>query len=194
MRSKTFIIILLLSFFGITLTFSQDEDYSKEPVKTNGSSSTHKILDRMVFGGGAGLQFGSETNISLMPKAGYYFTDNFLAGAGLTYIYYKINFDRIYGYGGTYQTSVYGGSLFGDFFIMDNLFLHAEPEFLNYEMYDYKTGNETRTWVSSYFVGAGYRSKISKKGFVAIMLLYNLNYKENSPYGSPFMPRISFFL
>ena len=173
--------------------FSQDEDYSKEPVKKNDKPTFGKFTDRLVFGGGAGFQFGTETNITLMQKAGYYVNDNFLVGAGFTYIYYKVNYDQMYGYGGTFKTSLYGASLFADYFIMENFIVHFEPELLNFEFKDLNTGYTDRSTLSSFFIGAGYRSKISNKGFVELLLLYNLNYKENSPYSSPFVPRISFF-
>lgn len=177
----------------LSRTYSQEEDYSRPP-ENKSKPEKGKWTERLVIGGGAGAQFGNETYISLMPKVGYYFTEKVLAGVGFTYIYNRVNLTNIYGSGGVFETSIYGGSAFGQYFLLENLFAHIEPEFLNYESYNSNTQGTERIWLGSYFIGGGWRQAISKKGFIQIELLYNLNYRENSPYSSPWLPRISFFL
>lgn len=194
-----FFALLTIFFLAISKLYSQEEDYSRAPDQTKKLSSRN-LKDRLVFGGGAGMQFGDETDIMVAPKVGYYLTDKIVVGVGLMYEYYSIDYDRIYGFGGIYSTNVYGGSLFADYFIYKNFFLHLEPELINYQYgyytvdannnYTWETG---RMWVGSYFVGGGFRQRLGRKGYVQIMLLYNLNYNSNlSPYPSPWVPSISF--
>lgn len=179
--------MFVISFF---LPVTAQDDYSR-PV--NGGKS--KIWDRMYFGGGAGMSFGTITQIQLNPRVGYGITERLMAGVGLNYFYSKINYDKIYGSGGTYSSSIYGTTVFSSFRLLENLAILAEYEALNWEYYDFDIFDYRRDWIHSVFVGASYRQYIGKKGFMELSMLYNLNYANQkiSPYPSPWVPRVSFY-
>jgi hypothetical protein len=154
-----------------------------EPRENNDRGS---FFDNVFFGGGFGLQFGNQTYIEVAPQIGYKFTNRFSAGLGLKYIYYKFN-DNIY----TYSTHIYGGGPFTRFFVLENLFLHAEYEILNLEVPDAYYREYTRKNISSVFVGAGYRQMIGTNSSIDLLLLYNINETRNTPYQNPIF-RIGF--
>ena len=189
-------IILPLMLIGINQLKAQDNDYSRDknrPVKPKDEDKekreTSDIWDKIVIGGGLGLQLGTQTYIEVSPKIGYHLTDQALIGAGFNYIYYSEDM----GANGKFKTSVYGGSIFGSYEPIENIFGWAEYELLNFEFYN--INNELgRKWVSSPFIGVGYRQPIGNRGFIQFVFLYNLNYNSDSPYSGPWVPRISIFL
>jgi len=187
------LIFLLTGIFNQLL--AQDDDYSKEKdlpgkpmIEKKNKSSDNPNAGKYVFGGGLGLQFGNPTSIELSPKLGYKLTQKALVGGGITYIYYSENSPVT----GNFKTSIYGGSLFASYEPIENLFGWVENELLSFESYNLNNVL-TRKWIDSPFIGIGYRQPIGEKGFFQIMLLYNLNYNTDSPYSSPYIPRISFF-
>jgi hypothetical protein len=141
-----------------------------------------RLIDRMYTGGSFGLQFGTYTNISLLPILGYRVTDKFSIGAGAVYHYSKFN---------RFSFSSYGARFFGQlelFNIVDGAVLgHAEVEYLNTK-YEDSFGNisEGRKNLALPLVGVGYRQRIGSKASVDMLLLYNVN--ENvlgNPYNNP---------
>ena len=193
---KKIVLHIFLSLFivGINQVHAQDNDYSREKLKPEKprdekkEKATNDIWDNFAIGGGLGLQVGSQTYIEISPKVGYHLTQKALVGAGISYIYVSEDL----GVQGKYHTSVYGGSIFSSYEPIENLFGWAEYELLNYEYYD--LNNEIkRKWVNSPFIGIGYRQPISDRGFIQFVFLYNLNYTSDSPYSSPWVPRISIF-
>lgn len=129
--------------------------------------------DRLTYGGNIGLVFGTQTVVNISPRIGYYITDQFVAGVGVSYKYFKY---------GSFSDNLYGGSLFGRFFITEELFLHAETEMTNLTSYRVVSDvvySQQRTWINSTMVGGGFRS-----GPFTLSALYILNHNPNtSPYG-----------
>ncbi|MFC2114355.1 hypothetical protein ACFLRI_03305 [Bacteroidota bacterium] len=186
---KKSILLFLISINIVFCSFGQD-DFYRAP---NAESETH-FKDRLIFGGGAGMQFGNQTIIEVSPKLSVQITERFFAGIGASYSYYRINLERIYGYGGLYITSIYGGSTFLDYLISKSILAHLEYESLNFEQYDNLLQEFNRIWISSVLVGGGYRQYFNnERSFIQILLLYNLNYQPNSPYSSPLIPRVQVF-
>jgi hypothetical protein len=139
--------------------------------------------DRIFFGGNLGLQFGNLTYIDVSPLVGYKITDKLHAGIGATYIYYKYKDAYL-----KYETSIYGGRVFGRYYIMDNLFTHAEYEMLNLEVPETVTGGNyelVRDNISSVLVGGGYAQEIGANASLVLMLLWNLTEEQYSPYQNP---------
>jgi hypothetical protein len=195
MKKKYLIICLfLVSLFSFAV-HAQDDDYSREkdkpekPKKEKDKKTFEDFGDRIVIGGGLGLQLGTQTYIEVSPKFGYRLTERALAGVGLSYIYYSENL----GMQGKLKTSIYGGSIFGSYEPIENLFGWVEYEMLNFEYFN-QLNEKTRKWIDSPFIGIGYRQPISDNGFIQLTFLYNLNYRSLSPYSSPWVPRISIFL
>jgi len=149
----------------------------------------NKFTDRLFTGGGIGLQFGTQTMIEASPIIGYKITKNFAAGIGITYQYYRMNYN-----GNVLQTSIYGGSVFTRYYFLQNFFLHAEYEALNLETAFFDPGyfyhKQNRYWVGSVLAGGGYRQFIGEKSSINIMILYNFNDTPYSPYNSPLVYRV----
>lgn len=143
---------------------------------------------KIIFGGNLGLQFGGETRIDLSPEIGYKITENLIAGVGVSYQYYK---SKLY----NYSTSLYGGKVFSRYYIMKNVFGHAEFETLSLEsdVFDPKGihGDVDRFWIQSLLVGGGYKQPIGQNSALIITVLWNLNDTPDSPYSNPII-RIGF--
>lgn len=134
---------------------------------------------RLRFGGGIGASFGNITYIDLSPTVGYMITENFIAGITGRYIYYE---EKIPGY--KFSTNMYGGGVYTEYFILQNITLHAEYELLNMEDLRHFERNR-RINVSSLLLGGGYRMLIGNRSFASILLLYNVLEDENSVYRNP---------
>jgi len=159
-----------------------------EPVQEQESDKT-TFADRFFFGGNLGLQFGNTTYIDVSPLVGYKITKKLHAGLGVTYIYLnsKVIFSNSQVY--RYETSMYGGRLFGRYFVLDNLFGHVEYEYLNLGYPFYRTSTNKieiqRENVHSFFVGGGYAQELGRNSAVVLMLLWNLNEGAYTPYQNP---------
>jgi hypothetical protein len=177
MIKKLFGILLILV---LTNTFAQEFITEEE---ATGKKERSTFWERVYFGGDFGMAFGSVTSVNVAPEMGYIFTDRFSAGGGIIYQYYSYSSNY-----NPFKTSVYGGKVFFRYFVWDNVFLYNVNEIVSLESkyYDY-TGqyqNQNRFWMISPLLGAGYMSRFSNKGGISLMVLFNLNNSENSPYYS----------
>jgi hypothetical protein len=152
------------------------------------------IFDRMYFGGGFSLSFGTITSVYVSPVIGYMITRSLSGGVGITYQFYKD--DRF-----DYQTNMYGGKLFlrQNFHLLKlPLFLYAEYESLNFEYGEVLPNYEiryTRDWVPSMFLGGGFFQSFGRRGGFTITAMYNVIYDDlRSPYNSPWVFRVGFTL
>ncbi|MEQ9353201.1 MAG: hypothetical protein RJQ00_11520 [Vicingaceae bacterium] len=185
MKSTFKLALLLIAISSSQFAVSQAREAGSSRQPLNPTKKDNKFdLDRLVIGGGFGAQFGDITSVQLAPTLGYLFTDNLLAGLTGKYIYYQ---DREF----NYETNMYGGGLFAQYFFLENFIAHAEYELLSLEAFNPIDFTEKRVTVNSVFVGGGYRSFMGGNSFVSIMLLYNLNDDINSPYTNPIL-RIGF--
>ncbi|MEX2380668.1 MAG: hypothetical protein WD530_07980 [Vicingaceae bacterium] len=174
--------ILFLSF--VRTAPAQAREESEGVVKKEKRASKKGFdSDRLRFGGSFGASFGQVTFVELSPTIGYLVKDYWLAGVGGRYMFYEDNHPYFY-----YKTNIYGGSVFNQFYLLENIILHGEVETLNL---DDRRNIKNRVNVTSVFVGGGYRSMISDRAFASILLLYNINESYNSPYTNPIL-RISF--
>ena len=175
---KNQISIVFKSFFVImTVFFSSYATAQQNYVIDN---SNH-FWDRVQFGGGLGLGFGSGyTNISVMPSAIYNINEVVAMGVGLQFGYlYQKNY---------YESFVYGGSFITLVSPIPQLQLSAELEQVrvdtDYEENYYHPGYSDAYWNTALYLGAGYRT-----GNVTIGARYDVLYDPNkSLYGSGFMP------
>ena len=71
---------------------------------------------------------------------------------------------------------------FGKYFFTPGLFAHAEYEELNLEGYNQYLNNYSRLWVPSFFIGGGYNQPIGQRGFLQLMILFEVLQDRNSPY------------
>jgi len=166
--------------------------------------------DRLMVGGIVGFQFGSVTYIEISPIAGYRLSKNFVPGLGLTYQFTKFNDYYINTENGEtldQKVNILGGRLFGRFYfndlldgILGGLFLHGEFEYLTYTRHyridpagkytdryyarRYSKGSET-IHVPGLLIGGGLKQSIGRKAFADILVLYNLNQTQDTPYSNP---------
>ncbi|MBV2247693.1 MAG: hypothetical protein KUL83_11045 [Lentimicrobium sp.] len=185
-KQHSFIILLLLS--GLCLSVSTIS------AQENSRANKPNFKDRLIVGGGIGLQFGDVTLIDLSPTVGYRVTDKLEAGIGITYKYFKIKnyfYDYTTGIKYDLKTNIYGGSLYARYAIIENLFAHIEYERLLYNFTDiyFVSGNVTKSkaqaTINSFFIGGGYRQRISGRSYFYIMGLWNLIEDPLSPYSNP---------
>ncbi|MEJ8801948.1 hypothetical protein [Pontibacter sp. H249] len=155
---------------------------AQEPVQL-GEQEAPDLIDRLYFGGSFGLQFGTYTNISLMPILGYKVTDKLSVGPGFVYHFIRAGGQTFQNFGGKVfaQHEVLGG-------VINNgaILVHAEYEALSYENY-WRTTNGvyelSRRTVYTPLAGVGYRQSAGRASF-DMLLLYNFN-EIDSPYSNP---------
>lgn len=173
MRLK--IIFLVLFFIPASISFSQyDPDYNSDDEE---ELSDLDFVDRLYTGGNFWGQLGTTTSLEIAPILGYRITEEYSVGVGIKYNYYRINYRT----GPALSTSIYGGSIFTRYILLDQFIAHAEIETLNVELLN--NSSIERRWVPIALVGAGY----SHNGF-QIMLLYDLINDRNNPYFGTFGP------
>lgn len=133
---------------------------------------------RVSVGGNAGGGGSSGyTTILIAPTIGYRVTDRFMPGIGFKYIYFSDRFNRI-------STNIYGGSLYGRYFLSDFLFAHAEYEVLNGE---FEPFTNRRININNVWVGGGLAQKFGEGSYAIFGALWNLN---ESAYSFPQSPQI----
>jgi len=152
------------------------------------------VFDRMYFGGGFSLSFGTITSVYVSPVVGYMINRSLSGGVGITYQFYKD--DRF-----NYQTNTYGGKLFlrQNFNLLKlPLFLYAEYENLNFEFGRILPNDQiiyTREWIPALFLGGGFFQPFGRRGGFSITAMYNVIYDDiRSPYNSPWVFRVGFTL
>lgn len=146
------------------------------------------LKDRLFVGGDLGLNLGTITFIRLAPIVGVNFSDEFSAGIGPSYQYFQ---DKRYT--PDFQTSIYGGTIFGRYFFLENVFAHSQFELVNLERFAIDpTSTEVysdRVNVPVWFVGGGYGERAGNTGFF-VMVLYDLIQDIYSPYPSDIVVRV----
>jgi hypothetical protein len=155
------------------------------PPSNSQSRSSGFDRDRLYFGGGVGLSFGSVDYVELAPLVGYQLGPQASVGGSLIFRYR--NDDR---YGESLSTTDFGGSLFGRYHVWNPLFVHAEVEYLSYEYVRFDLSTE-RDNFTSFFVGPGVNWALGGRTSMFALALYNLAYDsgEPSPYDSPWVVR-----
>lgn len=194
--------IFLISLLFANATNAQNETEEDETTKNTSESDRIPLSERLFYGGNFQLNFGQVTIIDISPNVGLQLTENMQVGVGLTYQYYRRRAGTYstgsYTYNAdAYQTSIYGGRIFGRYFPVPTMFVHAEAEALSYTYEDvtdfgYK---RRRAWVPGVFVGGGYNQPLGRSAAASLTILYNLTYnKIRSPYNSPWVIRMGFTL
>ncbi|MDA9782919.1 hypothetical protein N9B55_00755 [Vicingaceae bacterium] len=182
MNIKHFGFLLLLGLSSLNVS-SQARENSSRPSATKATPQNKGFqIEKVVFGGNLSAQFGTITLVHLNPTAGYKLKENWLVGASATYIYLEDKRFRP-----SYINNIYGGSLFTQFYFLENFIAHAEYERLNIG----EKLESVRINVDAFLVGGGYRSQIGSNSFANIMILYNVIENECYPYSNPII-RVGF--
>lgn len=178
----TCIVIGLISALNTSVSAQSNIDLSQEQKLS--------WKQRMFYGGGLGLQFGQLTLIDVSPMVGYRITPRIGLGLDPTYKYYA--YRNYYGPDVDLKTHVLGCGLFTRILVFNNLFAHAEYEYLSYKVKDtFGQGQKYQTHFESILLGAGYREQIGNNAFMNLLVLWNLNETIDSPYNNPVI-RIGF--
>ena len=158
------------------------------------SVSDLPFKQRLVYGGGFGLQFGNVTLLDLSPSIGYRLTDRLTLGTGISYKYNRVkNYtqDLTSGKWYDYTSNVYGGSIWTRYYLFQNIFAHAEIEQLQID-YKYTSISSTLPTlikngvaVNSVLLGGGFRQPVGERVFFNILILFNLNESDFTPYSNP---------
>lgn len=179
------LIIIFINLITISIFAQTEEDPAVKDLQFN---------QRLVYGGGFGLQFGNVTLVDLSPTIGYRLTDQLTLGTGVSYKYNHINdytLDQNSGRWYDYRSNIYGGSIWGRYYLLRNIFAHAEIEQLRIN-YNYTsvssilpTNVSNGVDVTSVLVGGGYRQPLGGHVYFNILILFNLNETDFTPYNNP---------
>jgi hypothetical protein len=195
MKEIKYILFIILS--SVCFSVSAQYDY---PGQESNDSTPHKMRksgwyrdSKLFFGGVPSLMFGSITYIELPPYVGYKISPYFWAGLGPLYMYYKDN-------DWNYETSIYGGKVFAQLFLVKNLdekihinlgdlYFYAESNMFNLEPADMDPfGNiitHPRKWINSTLIGGGFRYAIGYRSGFSINILWDITRDPYSPYSNP---------
>ena len=149
-----------------------------------------KLQKRLYIGGGIGFGISStSTYVGISPVIGYRLSPSVDIGGRFNYTYNRFTDPYT---NNKYSFNDFGLGAFARYylFFFNDIFIHGEYEALNYEYIDqYKTAYTDevmgRGWVSSLFLGAGYRQWIGSNAFVGMSVLFNLLDSYDSPYSNP---------
>lgn len=170
------IITMLLAVVAITSNAQQGRRAPKD---------TRPMSERLWFGGGVSLMFGTVTNLGVAPLVGYKVDPKGRLSTGLGMNYYYFSDNR---YQPAYESSSYGWSVFSRYRVIPQVYLHAEYNAQNYELYSPFTDATTREWVPFLLVGGGYAQQLGGRSFLTFQVLWDLIQDSRSPYGSqPFI-------
>ncbi len=173
--------IVFLYFFSITFLLFSDNMIAQ--VKKEYQPSATNFWDKVQFGGGVGLNFGSGyTDISISPSAIY--NINPVVAVGTSILFGYVNTDA-------YNSVYYGGSVIGLVNPIQQLQLSAELEQTRFNT-DYEwIGAEIseKYWNTALYLGAGFRTKN-----VTLGIRYDVLYDKNkSIYAEPYMPFVRLY-
>lgn len=173
MRSFALIVLMACSYF---IAFGQEAPTDPSPHLPERATSKKPgnsfSWDKVSLGGNLGI---SRYAINVAPVAGYMITEKVMAGIGINYISLGSPY-----YAG--RITIYGGKVFGRYFIKEFAFLHAEVEELNGPWDPFYQGN---MWINTTLLGAGYRQSLGGTVFMDMMVLWNINDHVYSPYTNP---------
>ena len=175
--------------------------------KNNKKQREEGFAQRIIWGGELAVSLGDYTNLGISPVLGYRITDNFSAGIGMGYQYYRYkDFFTVHN-NATQQdeywdlkANFFSPSIWARYIVWRNLFVHAEGEynFMSFKqpVIDGNTGGiisqTTRYQVPSVLIGPGYRLPMGEKASINFSLLYDVLQDEYSPHGNQPFVRIQF--
>lgn len=178
------VLLALLATTTAPAVAQDEEDAIEEEDK---EKDTRPLKDRLFFGGGLNLQFGTTTNIGIDPVVGYKIDRNnkWSVGVGGSY-----NYTRWNAYGANTGFSTYGYRTFTRYRLLPQLFAHAEFNHMNMVGYiDRATARLGRTWVPFLLVGGGYSASLGGRTYMTFTILWDVLQDPRSPYlrGTPFV-------
>lgn len=137
------------------------------------------LSERIWFGGGVGLSFGTVTAIQLDPMVGYKVDKEgkFTPGIGASYWYMQ---DNRFATNNTFQG--YGYRPFLRYRFIEQAFVHAEFLHMNVNAYNFVTDRFQRIWVPHLLVGGGYVQPLGGRSSIFFQVLFDVLQDPNSIY------------
>lgn len=169
-------LVLLLSLVTIIATQAQD---STAYVQEKPDKKAIPFKDRLWYGGGIGLSFGTITAVQLDPLVAIYLDRNrkFSTGLGPSYSYFRDN-----RYVPAYEQSNYGYRIFSRYRVIEQAYLHAEFLHLNTQPFYNFDNHIGRIWVPHLLLGAGYVQPIGGRSSFYLQVLFEVLQDPNSIY------------
>jgi hypothetical protein len=148
---------------------------------TNEPKDTRPLSERIWFGGGVGLSFGTVTAIQLDPLVGYKVDPNGKLSFGLGGSYWYFRDNR---FPTPYDFKAYGYRTFGRYRVIEQAYLHAEFLHMNVEANRFASFSEIkpRIWVPHLLLGAGYVQPLGARSSFFIQVLFDVLQDPNSIY------------
>ena len=152
---------------------------AQDATRPANGKDTRPFADRIWFGGGVGLSFGTVTAIQLDPMLGYKVDEGgkFTAGIGASYWYLR---DNRFAANNTFQG--YGYRPFLRYRFIEQAYAHAEFLHMNVDAYNSVTERIQRLWVPHLLVGAGYVQPLGGRSSIFIQVLFDVLQDPNSIY------------
>jgi hypothetical protein len=172
------VLALSIGLFSIGLVHAQDD--STAYVQQEPAKAPIPFKDRLWFGGGLGLNFGTITAVQVDPLLGVYLDRprKLSTGIGLSYSYYQDN-----RYVPAYTQNAYGYRLFTRYRVIEQAYLDAEFLHLNTEPYFNNFQDQPqRIWVPHLLLGAGYVQPLGGRTSVYLQVLFEVLQDPNSIY------------
>lgn len=176
---RKFCVVLLFILAGFAGFSQSNFGPNFGPFRPDTTNAFPRFIDRIYYGGNAGLWFGNPTYINLSPMVGVKVSRNFSLGGTFTYNYYQQKYAGV-----KYSNYIYGMGPFVRYRVMENLFLQAQWDHLSVLNPNSILPND-RAWVDNLLVGGGYRQPFNDYGSFIIMGFWNLNQTPLSPYPNP---------
>lgn len=181
---KKYFLLLVCALF----TFSAVHAIADVNLEKQGSAGTfnpNTLQSRWYYGGNIGLNFWKDyTYIGVYPFVGYKVSPQLSVGGKIGYAY--ISDDR-YDHFPSLDTSNYGGSIFGRYRFIPQLYAHSEFGYWSYETiqsfnrssHSYTT---ERNWVPFLLLGGGFSQKIGGNTWAFVEVLFDVIQDSKSPY------------
>ncbi|MBL7953601.1 MAG: hypothetical protein JNJ91_01090 [Flavobacteriales bacterium] len=162
-------------FLGSCFLGLAQETTTKKP------KDTRPLSERIWFGGGVGLSFGTVTAIQLDPLVGYKVDPKGKLSFGLGGSYWYFLDNR---FPTPYDFKAYGYRTFGRYRVIEQAYLHAEFLHMNVEANRFASFSEIkpRIWVPHLLLGAGYVQPLGQRSSFFIQVLFDVLQDPNSIY------------
>ncbi|WP_119078635.1 hypothetical protein [Chitinophaga alhagiae] len=185
---RIFLAVIFLALGQAVFAQSREEEEEEEAGPPRQEQEKGFNPRNLMVGGALGMAFGDYTFVNVSPMIGYRFSRLFAAGVNVNAQYSS---GKSYGYDNAVLSrnkyTMFGGGLWGRFYPLDMLFIHAQPEynFISAKITEYEPDRreyKDRYGAPSLLLGGGYSQPVGGNSAVTIMVLYDVLQDKNTPY------------